>query len=128
MEGKETVESLWKLAGQLVDSHRPGDFNQVFVQTLPNYDQLILNKPIDSAPPGESLPTQALMELGATVCSPKAPSCSSCPVQGLCGAYAASQPDNPQSKARRTEDIEDCCLCLSSKEWNQELGVTNWPR
>jgi A/G-specific adenine glycosylase len=31
---------------------------------------------------------QALMELGATVCTPKSPRCGTCPVQGLCGAYA----------------------------------------
>ncbi|GJT18883.1 adenine DNA glycosylase [Tanacetum coccineum] len=43
---KETVKSIWKLAGQLVDPHRPGDFNQT------------------------------LMELGATLCTPLSPSSS----------------------------------------------------
>ncbi|XP_059583730.1 adenine DNA glycosylase isoform X3 [Alligator mississippiensis] len=50
------TEHLWGLAHTLVDRARPGDFNQ------------------------------ALMELGATVCSPKAPLCAECPVRPHCWA------------------------------------------
>ncbi len=32
--------------------------------------------------------TQALMELGATVCTPKSPKCGACPAAGLCLAHA----------------------------------------
>lgn len=32
--------------------------------------------------------TQALMELGATVCTPKSPKCTVCPANGFCRAYA----------------------------------------
>lgn len=32
--------------------------------------------------------TQALMELGATVCTPKSPKCTACPANGFCRAYA----------------------------------------
>ncbi len=34
---------------------------------------------------------QALMELGATVCTPRSPSCPQCPVRSVCGAFAAGQ-------------------------------------
>jgi A/G-specific adenine glycosylase len=51
-----TVKLFWTLAKQLVDAIRPGDFNQ------------------------------ALMELGATICSPTSPSCASCPVASHCKA------------------------------------------
>lgn len=34
---------------------------------------------------------QALMELGATVCTPRSPSCASCPVAARCGARAAGR-------------------------------------
>lgn len=52
-------ESCWKLATVCVeDIECAGDFNQ------------------------------ALMELGATVCKPKAVQCSACPLQSMCGAYA----------------------------------------
>lgn len=50
-----------KLAGQLVDDCRPGDFNQ------------------------------ALMELGATVCTPLSPSCSVCPISTQCHALSLSR-------------------------------------
>lgn len=46
----------WTLAGELVDPEQPGAFNQ------------------------------ALMELGATVCTPKAPACDRCPVKAHCRA------------------------------------------
>jgi A/G-specific adenine glycosylase len=47
-------EDLWRAAENLLDRERPGDFNQ------------------------------AMMELGATVCTPRAPLCLTCPVVGLC--------------------------------------------
>ncbi|CAK9134909.1 unnamed protein product [Ilex paraguariensis] len=56
-----TVKNFWKLAGQLVDPCKPGDFNQ------------------------------ALMELGATICTPLSPSCSACPVSGQCCALSISR-------------------------------------
>ena len=33
--------------------------------------------------------TQSLMELGATVCTPRSPKCADCPLQKSCGAFAA---------------------------------------
>ena len=35
--------------------------------------------------------TQALMELGATVCKPTSPECTHCPLQSLCRAWAAGK-------------------------------------
>ena len=64
---KEEFSSVWvhllclllyrDLANSIVDPDRPGDFNQ------------------------------AMMELGATVCTPKAPSCETCPLKSICKAY-----------------------------------------
>jgi A/G-specific adenine glycosylase len=48
---------FWRLAARLVDPEEPGDFNQ------------------------------ALMELGATVCTPQNPSCELCPVRQFCAAH-----------------------------------------
>lgn len=50
-------EKLWRLAASLVPQERPGDFNQ------------------------------ALMELGAMVCSPKQPNCGACPLKKSCKAH-----------------------------------------
>eukprot|EP00187_Rhodella_violacea_P015216 CAMPEP_0184719184 /NCGR_PEP_ID=MMETSP0314-20130426/8172_1 /TAXON_ID=38298 /ORGANISM="Rhodella maculata, Strain CCMP 736" /LENGTH=495 /DNA_ID=CAMNT_0027183039 /DNA_START=48 /DNA_END=1536 /DNA_ORIENTATION=+ len=52
------VKALSGFAGELVDLEAAGDFNQ------------------------------AMMELGATVCTPKAPRCGECPVRKLCKGYS----------------------------------------
>jgi len=64
-------EGLWQAAEQLLDHERPGDFNQ------------------------------AMMELGATVCTPRAPMCLTCPLVELCatrGAMAMPVKAPPQKK------------------------------
>jgi A/G-specific adenine glycosylase len=45
---------------------------------------------LDASRPGDS--NQALIELGALVCRPRAPSCSTCPVAGSCGAARSGEP------------------------------------
>ncbi|MCB9522383.1 MAG: A/G-specific adenine glycosylase [Myxococcales bacterium] len=63
---------LWASAAALVDGERPGDLNQ------------------------------AVMELGATVCTPKSPTCLLCPLQGACVARATGQPERlPVKPARK---------------------------
>lgn len=59
--GGAMEKHCWKLARELVPAAHPGDFNQ------------------------------ALMELGATVCKPTSPSCSSCPVREECQALALTK-------------------------------------
>jgi len=39
------------------------------------------------------------MDLGATVCTPRSPSCGGCPVQGFCSATRAGQPERYPVKA-----------------------------
>jgi A/G-specific adenine glycosylase len=45
--------------------------------------------------------TQGMMDLGATVCSPKKPSCSLCPVQGRCAAAKAGNPERYPVRTRK---------------------------
>jgi A/G-specific adenine glycosylase len=54
-------EDFWRYAADLLDRERPGDFNQ------------------------------AMMELGATICTPKSPSCLTCPVMQLCSTRGERQ-------------------------------------
>jgi len=64
-------EELWEAANHLLDAKRPGDFNQ------------------------------AMMEMGATVCTPRAPQCLTCPVVELCatrGELAGAAKPAPQKK------------------------------
>ncbi len=45
--------------------------------------------------------TQALMDLGATVCAPRAPRCGQCPVADLCLAKLGGEPQRLPVKTRR---------------------------
>ena len=56
------MAAFWQLSEQLLDRQRPRCFNQ------------------------------ALMDLGALVCTPRQPACGACPWQGCCAAYAAGEP------------------------------------
>lgn len=58
---KEVINFIWKLAKDMLHKTRPGHFNQ------------------------------ALMDLGATICTPANPSCGKCPVSQVCLAYAESK-------------------------------------
>ncbi|MCA9538869.1 MAG: A/G-specific adenine glycosylase, partial [Myxococcales bacterium] len=70
----QSLTRLWARAAELADGKRPGDTNQ------------------------------ALMELGALICTPKRPKCLLCPLQAACQARAAgdaeSLPARPPRKAR----------------------------
>ena len=72
VSGKRSAgEELWRAANCLLDAKRPGDFNQ------------------------------AMMELGALVCTPRAPGCLTCPVIELCatrGELAAADKPERQTK------------------------------
>jgi len=63
---------LWRTAEQMLDRKRPGDFNQ------------------------------AMMELGATVCTPRNPACLTCPVRELCATRGEIKSDSkPVSQKKR---------------------------
>lgn len=64
---------LWKLAGALVPSKRPGAFNE------------------------------SLMELGATVCTPQNPRCDSCPVRKLCVALRHGEVERLPNTGQRAK-------------------------
>jgi len=65
-----TGEAVWQRAQELLDPQHPGDWNQ------------------------------AMMELGATVCTPRAPQCLLCPVQSWCKAPGA-ETARPQPARKR---------------------------
>ena len=66
-----TREQTWNTATKLLDSARPGDFNQ------------------------------AMMELGATICLPRQPQCLLCPVSRFCAARGALQTKPTKSRQRK---------------------------
>lgn len=64
---------LWAFAEQVLPRTRPGQFNQ------------------------------AMMDLGATVCVPKEPSCDSCPANKLCFAFANGMQNSIPQLAKRAK-------------------------
>ena len=68
----EGREAAWRQAESLLDRERPGDFNQ------------------------------AMMELGATVCTPRAPQCPMCPLRDWCATRGANSA-RPQAARKRRQ-------------------------
>lgn len=70
----------WQAAAALLDRERPGDFNQ------------------------------AMMELGATVCTPRAPACLTCPVVDLC-ATRGERPFSAKPIRQKKREIHYALHC-----------------
>jgi len=70
-----------------------GNVRRVFARLLDQTDptlpwlQSVVGGVVDPSNPGAF--NQAIMELGALICTPRSPSCSRCPVAALCRARAA---------------------------------------
>ena len=75
-------------------------------------EQRLLQRCTDVLPPDNArMFNQALMELGALVCTPQRPRCALCPLQDCCQALAAgtvSQRPVPVKKAEKLEIIMAC--------------------
>ncbi len=99
--GKEPAKKLaWQRAEALLDRQRAGDFNQ------------------------------AMMELGATICTPRTPQCLICPVSLFCrtrGVEAAQ----PQPSRKRKESVmdsrcEDDSVLLTQRSADASLMAGMW--
>jgi A/G-specific adenine glycosylase len=64
--------------------------------------------------------TQAIMDLGATVCTRARPRCEACPLQGTCAAHAASReteyPSPRPKKAMPVRSVSMLLLCNAAGE------------
>jgi A/G-specific adenine glycosylase len=69
-------QSLQKTAGELLDPKSPGDWNQ------------------------------AMMELGAMVCTPRAPQCLLCPVANFCRARQSGDPESFPERRKKREAMQ----------------------
>ena len=78
VRGKPVIERLWAVAADLVKGPHPGDLNQ------------------------------ALMELGATLCTPRSPACSRCPLHPCCAAARSGEAEAlpVKSRAKPARQIE----------------------
>ena len=73
---------------------------------------------LDEENPGDH--NQAMMELGATVCTPKNPTCDACPIAESCAAFAEGNPEGypPVRKKRTPETQHWVALAI---EWEGEV-------
>ncbi len=71
-DDRATQKKLWSLAAELVPAGDASDFNQ------------------------------AMMELGAMVCAPRAPACLVCPLRATCAAHAARVEENYPAPKKKT--------------------------
>jgi A/G-specific adenine glycosylase len=94
-------EELWRAAEGALDRGRPGDFNQ------------------------------AMMELGATVCAPRAPGCLACPVVGLCATRGELAGTAKTARQKRQEihyalDLRDGAVFLVQRARDARLMAGMW--
>ena len=74
---------LWEFSSLLIERLSPRDFNQ------------------------------ALMDLGAIICTPKKPSCSSCPLQNFCVAYTKYDPEDfPKKVMTKIKPLQEIGIGL----------------
>jgi A/G-specific adenine glycosylase len=89
------AKTMWPVAERLMPAKDPGDWNQ------------------------------ALMELGATVCTPESPSCGACPVAHRCVAFNKGLQDKLPLLETRREPVPVRWTCL----WIEKDGhVLIWKR
>jgi A/G-specific adenine glycosylase len=82
-----TPGKLWALAGELAPGAAPGELNQ------------------------------ALMELGATVCTPRRPRCGECPARDFCYAFfRGTQEDRPRRVKAKPLPHEDTAVAVVESE------------
>ena len=91
VKSRAIQDRLWDEAGQLVEGDRPGDLNQ------------------------------ALMELGATVCTPRAPRCPACPWRRRCDAKRVGDAEALPVKAAKKPPRK----MISAAAWIERGGTHN---
>jgi len=95
------AERVWREAQSLLDRNRPGDFNQ------------------------------GMMELGATVCTPRAPSCLTCPIVELCATRGELAGSSKPARQKKCEihyslDYRDGAVFLVRRAPNVRLMPGMW--
>lgn len=64
---------------------------------------------------------QALMDLGATVCTPSSPKCPKCPLKQHCGAHASGRQETIPVRAPKKKRPERCCVMFWLQNEDGEL-------
>jgi A/G-specific adenine glycosylase len=88
LDGPGGDEPIWEIAAQLVPARHPGRFNQ------------------------------ALMDLGAMICTPKRPICGHCPLRNACIAHRTNRAETIPAPAKRPQvkQVRETALVLRHGE------------
>lgn len=79
---------------------------------------------LEASDPGSL--NESLMELGATVCTPRSPSCSDCPISSRCVARREGTPERlplPKRRPRRTRLVQHVLLAPPRREGRRLLAT-----
>jgi A/G-specific adenine glycosylase len=97
----EVLSNLWALAEDYTPKHRIADY------------------------------TQAIMDLGATVCTRSSPSCTQCPLSNNCLAYHQGNVlKYPGKKPKKTIPVRTCCFLMIKNKAGElmlEQNPSQWP-
>ena len=91
--GKEVVERMWRVADAVVRGERPGDLNQ------------------------------GLMELGATLCTPRNPHCLACPLRAHCNAHAVGDAEALPIKKKKAKPTKMRAIAIYLERDGKVLAV-----
>jgi A/G-specific adenine glycosylase len=104
--GRYTAAAIASMAFGLDEPTLDGNirrvFSRLFALPAPSEKELwaLAEKHLPHGNAGDF--NQALMDLGATICTPRVPACAQCPISAFCDAYRAGTPEDfPRRKAKK---------------------------
>ncbi len=108
--GRYTAGAIASLAFGLDEPALDGNLKRVLARLFdvtepvnsPAGERILWELAAENLPPGQAGDyNQALMDLGALICTPRNPECAACPVSGFCRAYRnGTQAERPVRAAR----------------------------
>lgn len=100
-------------------------FDDISKQTTRKKIEAIILKMISKADPSSF--NQGLMEIGALICTPTSPSCSHCPVQSHCQAFAQDIQEQLPVKAKKAKPKQKKLACAFIKNENKQVLINQRP-
>ncbi len=114
---KRVLTRVWGFADDLSVAKNEKVLWQMAQEALPTRE-------LQTAMPRYS---QAIMDLGATVCLPRKPHCAECPVQTQCKAYAVGEPEKFPVKTRKLKRSSEVLWLLLAHNARGEVWLEKRP-
>ena len=114
---KRVLTRVWGFADDLSVAKNEKVLWQMAQEALPT-------RQLQTAMPRYS---QAIMDLGATVCLPRKPHCAECPVQTQCKAYAVGEPEMFPVKTRKLKRSSEVLWLLLAHNARGEVWLEKRP-